>query len=265
MLSLASMTTLTRIGFAARGIMYVLIGYLAIRSGRTEDGAGALAFLDSGIGKPLLIVMALGFVAYGIWRLSEAFVDSEGHGSDAKGVAVRIGGAASGLIHLGLAFFALSLGMGGGSAGGDGTQQGAATALSFPGGQVALTVAAAALIATGLYQIVKAARADFLRHLDPKAAHAAWVEWLGRAGYAARGIVFILIGWFLWNAAREANAAEAGGIGEALESLPGGFQAAVAAGLLLFGLFSLVEARYRRINDPHVIERLKGKAQEVRS
>lgn len=262
MLSTGKMEALTRIGFGARGIMYFLIGYLALRSGKSGDGSEALAYLDSGSGKFLLALMALGFLAYAVWRLSEALIDSEGHGSDAKGVAVRVGGAISGLIHLGLSFTAASLAFGQGSnGGGDGAQQGAASALSFPGGGIALTLAALALILTGLYQLVKAARGDFLRHLDQKAAREAWVNWVGRAGYAARGVVFLIMGWFLWQAARSSDASEAGDMGAALDSLPGTLQMVVAAGLLLFGIFSLVEAVYRRINDPQVLERMKSAAQ----
>jgi hypothetical protein len=260
MLSTGKMEALTRIGFGARGIMYFLIGYLTLRTGRTGDGADALAYLDSGTGKFLLALMALGFLAYAIWRLSEALIDSEGHGSDAKGIAVRVGGAVSGLIHLGLSFTAARLAGSQSSGGGDGAQQGAASALSFPGGGIALTLAALALILTGVYQLVKAARGDFLRHLEQTAAHKEWVNWAGRAGYAARGIVFLIMGWFLWQAARSSDASEAGDMGAALGSLPATLQMMVAAGLLLFGVFSFVEAVYRRINDPQVLERMKSAA-----
>jgi hypothetical protein len=260
--SLPSLETFTRIGFAARGLMYLIIGYLALRFGRAEGNEGALATLAEGSGKLLLGIMALGFVAYGVWRLSEALVDTEGHGSDAKGRAARIGGALSGVIHLGLAIVAanLAFGRGGGSAagGGSGAEQGAATALALPGGAALLLVAGAGLIGAGLWQLVRAAKADFLRHLDGRAAGQPLVMWLGRAGYAARGIVFVIIGWSLLQAGLSDRAAEAGGMSQALGSLSGPLLAAVALGLLLFGLFSFVEARYRRINDPNVVARLKG-------
>lgn len=262
MLSAGKMETFTRIGFAARGLMYFLIGYLALKSGRTEDGSGILNYLNGGSGKLLLALMALGFLAYGIWRLSEAAIDSEGNGTDTKGIFARAGGALSGILHLGLSFYAFSLasGRGSGGSGGGGTAAGAQTTLSMPGGQALLGVAAAALILIGVLQLVKAYRAGFLRHLKHKAARQDWVKWVGRAGYAARGIVFLIMGWFLLQSARQDNASRAGDMGDALGSLPSTLQYVVAAGLLLFGIFSVIEAIYRRINDPHVVERLKGAA-----
>lgn len=251
---------LTRMGFAARGVMYILIGYLALRLGRTEDGAGALEWLDSGGGRIVLIVMAVGFLAYAVWRLSEAAIDSEGHGSDAKGVAVRLGGAASGIIHLSLAWLALTLGMGGGSQEGDAAEQGASTALTFPGGEAAIAVAAAILLATGAYQLIKAIKLGFLKHIDPAVAGKPWIAWLGRAGYLARGVVFVVMANFLWRAGRQSDAEAAGGMDQAMDAMPASLQILVATGLLMFGIFSLVEARYRRINDPDVLNRLKGVA-----
>jgi hypothetical protein len=260
MLNGRKFVTMTRVGFAARGVMYLLIGFLSLRLGRSEDGAGAMEYLDSGAGRVLLAIMAAGFFAYAAWRLFEAWLDSEGHGSDGKGSAARLGGAASGLVHLALGFTAARLASGGGGSGGGGAEGGAATALSFPGGQTLLVVASILLLIAGLYQLAKAAKADFLRHLDPEAARQPWVKLAGRAGYAARGVVFVVMAWFLWQAGRQESASEAGDMGQALASLPATLQMIVAAGLFLFGVFSLVEARFRRINDPQVMERLNGKA-----
>jgi hypothetical protein len=133
-----------------------------------------------------------------------------------------------------------------------------AAAPALPGGPLLLLVAGAVLIGTGLWQLVKAAKADFLRHLAGRVASQTWVMWLGRAGYAARGIVFVIIGWSLLQAGLSDSAAPAGGMEQALASLSGTLLTLAALGLLLFGLFSFVEARYRRINDRKVAARLKG-------
>ena len=109
MLSIGKMEALTRAGFAARGIMYVMIGYIALRTGRAENGTEVLSYFEGGAGKLLLGIMAFGFFGYGLWRLTEAVIDSEGHGDDAKGYAVRTGGFVSGLVHFGLGFYALKL------------------------------------------------------------------------------------------------------------------------------------------------------------
>ncbi len=259
-LSTGKYEALTRIGFGARGVMYLLIGYLALRSGRTEDGLGAMQWLGSGSGRIVVGLMALGFLGYGLWRLTEAAIDSEGHGSDAKGAVVRAAGVASGLIHLGLSFYAARLASGDGSGGGGGTEGGAATALSLPGGQLLLAAVALGLLGAGLYQAIKAYRLEYLKFLDPAAARQAWVKWSGRIGYAARGIVFLVMGLFLARAAFQDDASEAGDMGQALAALPGTLQLLVAAGLALFGLFSFVEARHRRITDPKVLERMQALA-----
>ena len=256
--SVPSFELFTRIGFAARGVMYVLIGYFALRWGQAEEGTEVLGHLAEGSGKLLLALMAIGFVAYGVWRVSEALIDSEGHGSDAKGRLIRTGGVASGHIHLGLAFVSAKLAFGNPSGRANGAEEGAATALALPGGMLLVTIAGAALIAGGIWQVLKGVRGEFLHHLERGAAGRPWVKWLGRGGYIARGIVFLLMGWFLLGAGMDADPSKAGGMADVLTSLPAGLSLAVALGLLLFGLFSFVEAVYRRINDPQVLSRLKA-------
>jgi hypothetical protein len=250
------MEAATRAGFAARGVMYLLIAFLALWVGRSEDGPGALKLLDTGGGRLVLGLMAIGFFGYGVWRLAEAAIDSEGHGSDAKGMAVRAGGVVSGFIHLGLGVYAAKLAAGRPAQGGS-AESGAAMTLDLPGGEVLLVIVAAALLATAVANLVKAVKAEYLRYLDAQAAGQLWVKWVGRAGYAARSVVFAVMALFCWRAAQAASAAQAGGIGEALGWLTGWPRLLVAAGLGLFGVFSLVEARYRRINDPQVVARLQ--------
>jgi hypothetical protein len=237
----------TRLGFAARGLMYGSIGWLAIVSGRTEDAKGILGYLEHKAGAVLVAIMAAGFFSYAAWRFFEAWLDTENHGRDAKGVAVRLGGAGSGLIHLSLGIGAVLAAFRARGGGGDGPEQGAAMALSVPGGEWLLYLAAAVAAGAAVQQFRKAWKLKFLRHFKPEAAKRAWIGWLGRVGYAARGCVFLVIGWLLFGAAQTHRSGVAGGIDDALGSLPRPVQLAIAAGVLLFGLFSLTEAVYRKV------------------
>lgn len=247
----ARLTTLTRLGFAARGLLYLVIAYLIIRTGRTEDVSGALSYLGEGGGRLLLIVMAAGLIGYGLWRLSDAAFNVERHDNDKKGMAHRAGAAGSGLVHLFLAWQAISILRGAAEASsGDGAQEGAQTALSLPGGTLMLLIAGLILIVVAGFQLVKAAKASFCDNLDPSVAHEPWVEWAGRLGYAARGIVFLISGFFLIRAGAEAQASEAGGMEQALSWLTSPWDLIVAIGLAAFGIFSLIEARYRVLHNP---------------
>lgn len=258
----ATLTTLTRLGFAARGLLYLVIAYLIIRTGRTEDVSGALSYLGDGGGRALLIAMAAGLIGYGLWRLSDAAFNIERHDSDKKGLAQRVGAGASGLIHLMLAWQAIALLRGASrSGGGNGAEQGAETALGLPGGALMLLLAGLVLLGVGIFQLVKAAKASFCENLDPGVAHEAWVKWAGRLGYTARGIVFLISGFFLLGAGLQAQASEAGGMEQALSWLTSPWDLIVALGLAAFGVYSLIEARFRVLHDVPV----EGAARKARS
>ncbi len=254
----ARLKTLTRLGFAVRGLLYMVIALLVIMTGRAEDPSGALQYLGEGGGKLLLIVMTAGLLAYSLWRLCDAGFDIERHGSDRKGVMERIGAAASGVVHLLLAWQAVRLMQGAASAG-DGTQEGARTALHLPAGGALVIGGGVVLLVIGVLQLINAARAKFLRHLEGHIACQPWVRWSGRAGYAARGCVFAISGFFLVRAGLEEQASEAGGTAQALSWLDNPFDIVVASGLLAFGVFGLIEARYRVLQEVPV-ERLVQRA-----
>lgn len=243
---------LTRLGFGARGVLYLVIAWLVIRTGRTEDLQGALEYVGEGAGKWLLIAMTAGFIAYGLWRLADAALNIEAHDDDKSGAVKRLGAAGSGLIYLLLAWQAVRLITAGGSSesGGGGTQEGTQTALSLPGGAAIVVIASLVLIGVGIYQLVKAAKGSFLKHLDPRVANADWAKWSGRLGYAARGIIFLIVGWFLLQAGLSEQASRSGGMDDALSWLSPTTSLLVAIGLAFFGIFSLVEARYRTIHSP---------------
>lgn len=242
---------LTRVGFAARGTLYILIAYLLLRTGRTEDLNGALEYLGSGSGAFLLILMAAGMATYALWRLSDAALGIENGGDNAKAYRKRAVAGFIGGIYLYLAYKAVRIF--GGEQSGSGTEQQTDKVLDLPGGELMLYLAAAIMLVAGASQFHTAFKCGFMGRLDPK-AHQPWVKWFGRLGYSARGVIFVAVAYLIARAAGTHSASKAGGMEQALDTLNGPLQYAVAAGLLLFGAFSLIEARYRRLHEPNVDE-----------
>jgi hypothetical protein len=240
---------LTRLGFAARGFLYLIIAWLAIGTGRAEDLTGALEHLRGE--RALLILILAGFLAYGFWRVTDALFDSEGHGEGKKGALGRAGAGASGIIYLFLAWQAWRLLKGDGGSGG-GAQEQAGTVMNLPGGTLLIEIAGVILFLAGLWQLKRAISCDFCKHLRPDIQHQGWVKWMGRGGYGARGVIFIVTAIFLISAGLSGDPGEAGGMQDALRWMDSPVNLIVAAGLALFSAFSLVEARFRQINPPPV-------------
>ena len=251
---------LARFGFVMRGLLYIVIAWLVIRTGRTEDLTGAMEYLGHGLGRGMMIFVVAGMAGYGLWRVSDAAFGMDSGRHHPKAWRRRIAAASSGAIYLFLAYKALRIMFGQrGHVGG--VQQNAATALHLPAGDLALFIAAAVLAGAGIVQLWKAGSCSFLHHLDD-AAHHPLAKWLGRIGYAARGVVFLTVAWLLARAALDHRATEAGGLEQALDALRGPLQFPVAAGLALFGVYSLIEARYRSIHKPPT-EHIKRKVEET--
>jgi Domain of Unknown Function (DUF1206) len=250
---------LARVGYAAKAVLYAMVGILAAQAalgsgGRTTDTGGALrAVLRAPLGDAMLLVIALGLAAYAIWRVIDAITDAEGRGSDLKGIVRRTGSAFRGLVHGALALGAFRLATGSGEGGRTQSRELVAKALDLPAGQLLVWLAAAGVVAYGVYQLYRAYAAKLGRQLslgDLPAGSARWVVALSRVGIAARGIVFGLIGILVLRAAAERDPAEAGGIRESLQMI--GEQgrwplAVVALGLVAYALYELLNARYRRI------------------
>jgi hypothetical protein len=250
---IARLETLARAGYAARGLVYLLLGYLALSSGSGQGTTDVFQRLrDAPAGTLVLILTAFGLLGYGVFRLYGGWLDLDGKGEDAGGRFQRAGQVASGLGHFVLSVAALRLALGGGSGRG-GSSGGAAS--SLPGGDLLLIVVGLLVIVAGLGNLLEAWKASFRNKLDARAPD--WTHWAGRAGYAARGLIFLLVGWQL--VTLPAVAADAG-TESALAALSDRewLFAAVALGLLLFGLFSLIMARFARIRDENVVARLKA-------
>ena len=244
---------LVRIGYAARGLVYILLGYLALSSsGDASAGPEAsFEFLQNvPFGPAVLYVTAVGLLAYAIYKFIAAVGDLEHHGSETKGVAQRIGYFASGLAHTVLAWTAFQFARGDKqSSGGDGSGQAAGTLLTWDLGAVALGLIGVGFVLGAVFQARSAFTAHFMRTVGAGAP--ASVCWIGRIGHAARAVVFLVMGWSLIKAAWFNSSEGVKGVGSALMSLRenGALYMIVALGLLMFGVFSLIVARFRIIPD----------------
>ena len=239
--------TWTRVGFAARGLLYIVIALLVLGTGRTEDLTGALEYLNQGVGRLLLMVLAAGLATYGLWRLADAAFGIENPGSEGKALRKRGAAGVVGVIYSYLAYKAARILLNG-DAGESSAQEQADTVLDLPGGQLVLAFAALVLAIAGANQLRKAYKCSFLTRLEAPAQQPV-VKWLGRIGYAARGVIFLVVAWLIARAAIDEQSTEAGGMERVLDLLSGPSLYAVAGGLMLFGIFSIVEARFRRIHD----------------
>jgi hypothetical protein len=254
---------MARVGYVAKGIVYCLIGLLAVlaafgNGGETTGSKGALHNL---LGKPggvfLVAILAIGLAGYAVWCFVQAVMDPDRKGKDWKGIALRAGRFFKGIVHLSLVAAAVGMVTGRGS-GGDGESnidRWTAKLMSLPFGIWLVGIAGACVVGYGIYQLVRAWRVDLdkmldLHELDAKARRP--VMNVSRFGIGARGVVFGAIGAGLILAALHANPSEANGVGGALRFIaarPYGpwLLAAVAVGLIAYGVYEFVRARYRVI------------------
>ena len=250
-----------RVGFAAKAVLYTVIGVLALRAafgigGATTGSEGALATLvRQDWGPILLVVIALGLFGYAAWRVTEALLDPERKGNGPKGIALRISYAARGLIHAALGVQAVRLVTGSGASRGQNAESWTADVLQAPMGRWMVVAAGAAIAGYGLYQLYRAWKAKLSRQLDlSRVSHeaGAWIIKVCRVGIGARGVVFAVIGGFLIRAGLDRDANKAADTGEALSAIgnqPFGqwLLAFVAVGLIAYGAYEAVQARYRVI------------------
>jgi hypothetical protein len=251
---------LARSGFVARGVIYGIIGVLAIKlavgtGGTTTNQQGALKTIaHQPFGKVLLILVAVGLAGYALWRLLHALL---GHGPEASDSTFeRVDALGSGIGYAGLCAIAFEILLGSGSSGGSGNASNStAGVFGWPGGTWLVGIAGAIMIGIGLYQGYRGLSKDFLEDSKTEQMSARirnWIEWIGSFGHLSRMVVFGLIGIFMIKAAIDYDPNKAVGLDGALAKLAhasyGSFLLGiVAAGLIAFGVYSLSDARYRRI------------------
>ena len=244
---------LVRLGYAARGVTYFLLGYMALgtRIGEGDSNTAVLDMLQEvPLGVPLLYLMALGLAAYVVFKLASAIGDVQNRGTDTKGVLKRVGDGASAVAYSILAYTALQFAQGDKQSADNGeSQQTAGTVLDWSLGDLIIGVVGVGFIIGAFMQAKGALTGSFMDRVSPRAPNA--IEPIGRGGFAARAIVFAIIGWSLVRAAWFDSEAQVKGLGDALLTLreSGTLYTLVAIGLMLFGVFSLAVSRYRIIPD----------------
>lgn len=241
-----------RVGYFSRAMLYSVLGLIALTSaGRISEGTDGIfkAIEDFPAGTAILWIMVLGLLAYALFRFASTFFDIENQGSDGKGWAKRIGHAGSAIGHLALAWSAYQFATASGGSGG-GAQEAAAGVLSMDLGGTLLGILGLAFFIAAIFQGKKGFTGEFMNRISSAAPSA--TRWLGGAGYIARAVVFLVIGWSLIQAGfMSAGSEQVKTLGDAVASLSGQgtIFTLVAVGLLMFGLFSFVLARYRIIPD----------------
>ena len=251
---------LARAGLLARGIVYAIIGVLAIKvaipstSGDKTDQQGALKEIaQQPFGKWLLVAMAVGLAGYAIWRLVRAGI---GHGvEDGEDKALdRIGGVVSGISYVILCVAAVEIVIGS-SGGSSSASQQTGGVFDWTGGVWLVGIAGVFTIGAGLEDGYKAIKKKFLEKAktdEMGAGMKTWYTRIGMAGHLARMVVVVLIGYFLLKAAIEFDPKNAvsldGALAEVGQATYGKFLLGlVAAGLITFGAFSALDARYRKV------------------
>lgn len=246
-----------RFGYGARGLVYLIVGSLtflaAWQGGRAEGTSGTLSGLASQpFGLLLLWVIAIGLAAYGLWRLINAAMDLEDHGTDAKGLVARLGLVTTGLIHFGLAISVGALAAGAGSGGGDGkVEDWTAQLMALPFGRWLVGIVGVITIGAALYYGWKGVSEKYKSHIR-RTALTERLDPAVKAGLVMHGVVVALIGAFLIYAAATANPDQAGGLGQAFETVRSAAYGAyllmvLALGLVGFAVYCWIEAAYRVI------------------
>ncbi|MFJ8588795.1 DUF1206 domain-containing protein [Streptomyces sp. NPDC093595] len=259
----SAMDMAARWGLAARGVLYVLIGVIALRiasgdGGGQADRGGALAELAARpMGSVLLWAVGAGLVGMALWRLSEAVFGAAG--ADGHKARKRLMSAARCVFYAFVAYSVLAFAAGeSGSGSGSGDQQSrdvTARALELPGGQWIVGLAGAGIVVAGVWVAVRAVRRKYRKHLKVGAMSRRarqFTDVTGVAGGVARGAVFAVVGIFFVRAAVTYRPNEAKGLDDALRTVAEtpagpGLLGLVAAGMALFGVFSFAMARWRRV------------------
>lgn len=255
---------LARAGFAAKGIVYLMLGGLALKfslgeGGRITDANGAIVgLLREPYGVMLVGLLAAGLALYAGWRFLEAFADANRRGRDRHALAARATYALSGVVYGALATDAARLALSRPGGGGSGADMIPRTLVASPLSRWLVIAIALAVIGYGALQLWKAFRKSLSTRLNLRRVEGGaggLLVTVCRIGVAARGVALGVLGVVLLRRAATVTGAARAGTDDSLQliaALPTGswLLAMLAAGLMAYGVFQFVQARYRAISAP---------------
>jgi hypothetical protein len=247
---------LARAGYAARGLIYGVIGFFAalaaVGAGRTMGSRDALSVLFSGTGGSIMAyILIAGLAFYSLWRFIQAGYDTDSHGTGAKGLAIRGALVVSGISYGILASYSLSLARGAGGDSGGGEGGWAETLAGFVGASWVAAALAVALAGAGVAHVIKAIKKRYARYITADDDTMRFIHPIARTGLIARGTVFLVLAFLL--ATRSVRGGEQASSKAALEfvqGLPLGWLllSLMGIGLIAFAAYSFAEAIYRRVD-----------------
>jgi hypothetical protein len=264
MIGFGAIEWLARVGFLVKGVLYVVIGALALQvaaraGGRVTGTRGALTtVLGQPFGRTLLLVAAIGLLGYAVWRVLQGLFDPDRLGHDWRGLAIRASFVALGIVHAALGWQAFRLYNGLSSAPAGTSEREAATeAFQWPLGDWLVVLAGLGLIGFAVQQVYAAITCRLERNLDVEAMRREAGEWavgLSRFGVVARAVVFAILGWAIAVAGWFRDPSEVGTMASSLSTLagqPGALGSwlvgVTAAGFVAYGFYEIIHARYLQI------------------
>jgi hypothetical protein len=256
-----SLEVVARVGLISYGVVHLLIGWLAVQlawgvgASKSPDPSGAMRTLaDQPLGKFLLWLVAVGLVALALWQASEAIWGYRGRDGAGR-VRKQVTSGAKSVIYAALGASAASVALGSGSSSPRSQRQTTSGVLAWPAGEVIVVVAGLIVIGVGVAGVVKGVRKSFNEEIDGSSMSTAarrGVEGLGKVGYIGKGVALGVVGGLLAYAALTYDRDKAPGLDGALQTIlaqPFGrfLLTAVALGFVAFGLFAILQSRYRRM------------------
>lgn len=252
----------SRVGYAAHGLVYALIAIFALDAavvgGQAKGGAEAISTLGQHLGGAvMLVVLAAGLSGYALMRFWQGFAQAAECDTDLKGLLARAARVAVALVHAGLVLYTLNLALGIFQSGsGESAKSLTARAMAYPAGVLLIAAIGVGFLAVGVWQLKHAITADFMDDLDRPAHRKRWIPVTGRIGFAARFLVFAIVGVFLLIAAIRSDPDKAEGLGGALSMLLKQPFGPVLLGLVALGLMAFAVTHgyifARHTTDPHL-------------